>query len=715
MSDPDRVQLPTDEVERYELTEDPTYRFALERRDLFKLLGSGLIVGVLAGRSPEAQESGRRGDGREVPDEVGAWLRIDERGAVTVFTGKAELGQNIRTSLTQAVADELRVAPAAVSLVMADTASTPFDAGTFGSRTTPVMAPQLRRAAAAARFALVERAAARWRVDLASLEASDGRVRHAATNRSASYGELAGGRRLARLIDDGPTLARDAWRLAGTSVPKVNGRAFVTGRHEYVSDLSRRDLMHGCIVRPPVQGATLASADTAAAADLPGVRVVRDGDFVGVAGGDAATARRAASSITAEWRRPELPSDGELFDHLRRTSDRSAAPVHVAGSLEEGRRLAARTLEATYTVAYIAHVPLEPRAAVAEWSGDTLTVWTGTQRPFGVRGELAEAFHLPPDRVRVIVPDTGSAYGGKHTGETAIEAARLAKAVQRPVKVTWTREEEFAWGYARPAGVIDIASGLSAEGRLAFWTHDNVNSGAAAIRFPYDVPHQRIRFFRAQSPLRQGSYRALAATANTFARESHIDELAELAGADPVDFRLRHLSEPRMKGVLRAAAERIGWGGRKAGTHLGIACGVEKGGYVATAIALASEQERPSVRHIVCAFDCGAVVNPDGVRNQIEGALVQGLGGALFERVQFTAGRVSNGRLSAYRVPRFADVPPIDIVTVEPPGIASAGAGETPIIALAPAIAAALFRATGRRARGLPLAPLADAGSPRMG
>jgi isoquinoline 1-oxidoreductase len=596
MSDRHREQPLADEVERYELAEHSPYRFELQRRDLFKLLGGGLIVGVLNGRSSEAQESGRRGEGREVPDEVGAWLRIDERGAVTVFTGKAELGQNIRTSLAQAVADELRVSPAAVSMVMADTAATPFDAGTFGSRTTPFMAPQLRRAAAAARLALVELAAARWQVDHASLETADGRVRHGTTNRSASYGELAGGQRLTRIVGDAATLARDAWHVAGTSLPKVDGRAFVTGTHEYVSDLSRPGLMHGCIVREPAQGATLVSADTAAAASTPGVRVVRDGDFVGVAGGDPATARLAASRIKTEWRQPELPSDDELFEHLRRTADRGAAPVHATGSLEDGRRMAARTLEATYTVAYIAHVPLEPRAAVAEWRGDMLTVWTGTQRPFGVRGELAEAFHLPHDRVRVIVPDTGSAYGGKHTGEAAIEAARLAKAVQRPVKVTWTREEEFAWGYARPAGVIDISSGLSAEGRLTFWTHDNVNSGAAAIRSPYDVPHQRITFFRAQSPLRQGSYRALAATANTFARESHIDELADLAGADPVDFRLRHLSEPRMQGVLRAAAGRIGWGGRKAGTHLGIACGVEKGGYVATAIALALGQERPAER-----------------------------------------------------------------------------------------------------------------------
>jgi isoquinoline 1-oxidoreductase len=330
-------------------------------------------------------------------------------------------------------------------------------------------------------------------------------------------------------------------------------------------------------------------------------------------------------------------------------------------------------------------------------------VWTGTQRPFGVRKELADAFRLPLERVRVIVPDTGSAYGGKHTGETAIEAARLAKAAARPVKVTWTREEEFTWAYFRPAGVIEIESGLDVRNRLVFWTHDNVNSGAAAIRTPYDVPHQRITFRAAQSPLRQGSYRALAATANTFARESHVDELAALAGADPVEFRLRHLPDARLRGVLQAAADRAGWGSAARGVHLGIACGTEKASYVATAVALTVASKKIAIQRIVCAFDCGAVVNPNGVRNQIEGALVQGIGGALFESIAFADGRVTNGRFSTYRVPRFADVPAIDIVTVEPDGASSVGAGETPMIALAPAIAGAVARATGQRLRSLPL------------
>jgi len=694
------------EPDRFELAQGPAYRFDLERREWLKLLGGGLIVGVLADGSAVAQESGRRGRSGDVPDEIDAWVRVDEQGRVSVFTGKAELGQNIRTSLTQAIADELRVAPTDVTMVMADTALTPYDAGTFGSRTTPYMAPQLRRAAAAARQALIELAATRWSVDASTVEAVNGTVRHAATNRSASYGDLTKGERLAHVIGDATPLPRSAWHIAGARLNKVDGRAFVTGQHQYTWDMTRPGMLHGAIVRPSAFNAVLASMDSAAAAAMPGVRVVRDGDFVGVTAPDETTARRAASEVRAEWSGGDRIAGSDLFEYLRETAERDGEPAFTSGSIDEGRRLAARTLEATYTVAYIAHVPLEPRAAIAEWADGGVTVWTGTQRPFGVRSELAEALRVPVERVRVIVPDTGAAYGGKHTGETAIEAARLARAAGRPVKVAWTREEELTWAYFRPAGVIDVKSGLANDGRLTFWTHDNYNSGGAGIKTPYDIAHQRIAFVRSQSPLRQGSYRALAATANNFARESQMNELADLAGVDAVEFRLRHLTDPRLKAVLEAAADKIGWSRKShAGPALGIACGFEKAGYVGTAVALTVDRGTVVLDRIVCAFDCGAAVNPDGLRNQIEGALVQGIGGALFEAVEFDAGRVTTNRLAKYRVPRFADVPPIETVIVEPPGAPSVGAGEAPIIALAPAIAAGIFEATGRRARSLPMMP----------
>jgi isoquinoline 1-oxidoreductase len=366
-------------------------------------------------------------------------------------------------------------------------------------------------------------------------------------------------------------------------------------------------------------------------------------------------------------------------------------------------------LQQTYTVAYIAHCPLEPRSATARWSGDSITVWTGTQRPFGVRGELAEAFRIPEERVRVMMPDTGSAYGGKHTGEAAIEAARLSRAAKRPVKLNWTREEEFSWAYFRPAGVIEVSSGMRADGAISAWEFHNYNSGSAGIRTFYEIPNQLIEFHTTKSPLRQGSYRGLAATANHFARESHMDELAHLVKMDPLDFRLKNLKDERLRAVFEAAAKQFGWGKVKsyAGQGFGIGGGFEKGGNVATAAEVAVDPTTGAVKlvRLVTAFECGAIVNPDHLLNQIQGANIMGLGGALFEAIEFENGRILNGRFSKYRLPRFSDVPVLEIVMLNRKDLPSAGAGETPMLGLAPAIGNAIFDATGLRLRSLPLVP----------
>jgi isoquinoline 1-oxidoreductase len=362
-----------------------------------------------------------------------------------------------------------------------------------------------------------------------------------------------------------------------------------------------------------------------------------------------------------------------------------------------------RTFEASYRIPYIAHVPLEPRAAVAEWQDGKVTVWTGTQRPFGVRGELADAFRIPEDRVRVIVPDMGSGYGGKHTGEVAIEAARLARAAGRPVKLVWTRAEEFTWAYFRPAGVIDIKAGVDANGRILGWAFDNWNSGSSGIQTPYDIPAVSNVFHPSKSPLRQGSYRALAATANHYAREMHMDAMARELRVDPVEFRMRHLKDERMRHVLEAVADRIGWSkAAPAGRVRGIACGTEKGGYVATAAEVAGSAANWKVERIVIAFECGAIVNPDGLDNQVTGSVVQALGGALFESIEFADGHLRNGSMEQYRVPRFKDVPVIDTILLDRRDLPSAGAGESSLIAVAPAIGSAV-RAYGTVETALPV------------
>jgi CO/xanthine dehydrogenase Mo-binding subunit len=698
-------------------TPRPLYGFELQRREFFKLLGCGVVVGVSAGASL-AQESGRKAGGEEseddLPQALSAWLHIAEDGTVTVYTGKAEMGQNIRTSLSQQVAEELHAPLSSIRLVMADTRLTPFDMGTFGSRTTPIMGPRLRNIACAARDELIGIAAERWHAERSVLTAADGRVVNPQTKQQISYGELTRGQQLVKVIGNDPELAAPKdWKVAGTAVAKVEGRGFVTGAHKYSSDVTLPGMLYGKVLRPSAFNAALVSVDTSGAAKVPGVAVVHDGSFVGVAAADDFSAKRALKAVRAQWKAPKQSSDTTLFDDLRKPArqgpEHSWENLHVkSGEVGPALASADKTLSQTYTVAYIAHTPLEPRAAVAEWKDGGLTVWTGTQRPFAVRDELAEAFRISRDQVRVIVPDTGSAYGGKHSGEVAVEAARLAKGAGKPVRVVWTREEEFTWAYFRPAGVIDVKSGVRADGTLIAWKFDNYNSGPSAIRTPYDVANQEIQFHASDAPLRQGSYRGLAATANHFARESHMDEVAHLINMDPLEFRLKNLSDSRLRAVFEAAAERFGWGHEKSSPArgFGMGGGVEKGGYIATCAEVEIGKDRElHVRRVVAAFECGAVVNPEGLRNQVMGSTMQALGGALFESVRFADGRILNPHLAQYRVPRFSDMPQIEVVLLDRKDLPPAGAGETPIVGLAPAAANAIFAATGVRLRSMPLVP----------
>jgi isoquinoline 1-oxidoreductase len=691
------------EPERYELFED----WETTRREFFRVAGAGLAVALLLGREADAQRPGQRGGG---PQEIGAWLHIGEDGAVTGYTGKVEIGQNTRTMLSQVVAEELRVPVAQVRMVMADTAVVPYDAGTFGSRSTPGMAPQLRRAAAAAREALLDLAAELGKLDRGSLTVADGKVTGPG-GQSFPFGQLTKGQKLVKVIGaQPPTTPAGKWAVAGTSAPKANGRAFVTGGHQYAADVRRPGMLYGKVLRPAAFGAKLTALDTKAAEGRPGVTVVRDGDFVGVVGPNTHAAAEALAAIKAEWQTAPQVSSDDLFKHLKERAGKGGGGKGggggAQGSIEAGLKAAAKTVTATYTIAYIAHCPLEPRVGVAEWADGGLTVWTGTQAPFRVRDQVAAAVKLPADKVRVIVPDMGSGYGGKHTNEAAVEAARLAKAVGKPVKVVWTREEEFTWAYFRPAGVIDVTAGVAADGTLTAWDFHNYNSGGSGIRTPYTVANQRTEFHSTDSPLKQGSYRALAATANHFARESVMDDLARAVGLDPLAFRLKNLKEPRLRAVLEAAAKRFGWGKPpEPGRGFGLAGGTEKGSFVASCAEVEVKNGHLRVVRVVTAFECGAILNPDHLTNQVEGAVVMGLGGALTERIEFQDGKVLNPNLTDYRVPRFRDVPALETVLVDRKDLPSEGAGETPIVAVAPAVGNAVAQATGVRPRSLPMAP----------
>jgi nicotinate dehydrogenase subunit B len=702
------------EPERYEFSAGPMHHFELLRRDFFKLLGAGIAVFTMAKDARAMQETApaRGFHSEDLPKEIEAWLHIGEDGGVTAFTGKVEIGQNIRTSLAQSVADELRVPFETVRMVTADTALAPFDFGTVGSRSTPTMTPQLRRVAAAARDLLVGVAAKEWNVPAEGLKAADAKVTDPASGKSLRYGELARGKTLAQnLPAEDPVTPATEWTVAGKSIPKVDGRAFVTGGHQYTPDLRLPGMLYGKVLRPPSFDATIISYEDAAAKAMPGVVVVRDGDFAGAAAPTEREAQKALDTIQVKWKETPQISNREIFSYLKKNAAATSEDRYrkLNGSVEEGLAHAAHRLDTSHTIAFIAHAPLESRAAVAQWVEGKLTVWTGTQRPFAVRDELASVFHVPESSVRVIVPDMGSAYGGKHTSDAALEASRLARTAGRPVRVFWTREEEFSWAYFRPVGVIEIKSGVAADGKLTAWEFHNYNSGMSAIETPYVVSNRRIEFHPVPFNMRQGSYRGLAATANVFARETHMDAVARTAQIDPFEFRLKNISDPRLKAVFEAGAKTFGWPRKKTqdGQGFGLGGGFEKGGYVATFAEIAVDRASGAMRvvRVVNAYECGAIVNPDGLRNQVIGAVIQGMGGALFEAIEFENGRITNPHFAQYRVPRFRDVPEIEAVLLDRKDLPSAGAGETPMLGIAPAVGNAIFDATGVRLNNLPLAP----------
>jgi len=688
------------------------------RREFFRIAGAGVIIALLMGDETQAKPKGGKQPGGATPREIGAWVHIGEDSTITVYTGKVEIGQNIRTSLSQVVAEELHTPLKTVRVVMADTAAVPFDAGTFGSRTTPSMVPQLRRAAAAAREVLLDLAAEQAKVERKSLAVADGKVSGPDGKPSFTYGQLTKGQKLMKVIAaDVPTAPTAKWTVAGTSAPKVDGRSFVTGTHQYASDVRRPGMLFGKVLRPPALGAKLASVDTKPAEAKADLKVVHQGDFVAVVGPTEHAAAEGLALVAAKWSDPpKQASSKDLSKHLKDTARKGGGKGGFGGggggaqgSIPDGLKAADKTLNVTYTNAYIAHVPLEPRVAVAEWEGDKVTVWTGTQRPFGVRGDVATALGVAQDKVRVIVPDMGSGYGGKHNVDAAIEAARLAKAVGKPVRVAFTREEEFTWAYFRPAGLFEIQAGAKKDGTLTAWEFKSYNVGGSGLPMPYAVANSRVESISTDTPLRQGAYRALGSTANNFARECAIDELAHAIGMDPLELRVKNLRNPRLKAVLEEAAKKFGWGKEKSGDGrgFGLACGTEKGSYVATCAEIAFDAKTRRVRVVraTTAFECGAVINPDNLKNQVEGCVIQGLGGALTEAIEFADGKIENPNFTDYKMPRFRDAPVLETVLLDRKDLESAGAGETPIIGIAPAVGNAIFAATGVRVRSMPMLP----------
>ncbi|MBI4661626.1 MAG: xanthine dehydrogenase family protein molybdopterin-binding subunit [Verrucomicrobia bacterium] len=669
----------------------------LNRRELLKLLGGGILVFIYPPLSLQAQD--------KLPS---GFIQIGPDGAVTMLTGKIEMGQGVITSLAQMAAEELDVPLSSMRVLMGDTQLCPADAdgGTWGSLTTRNFGPSLRTAAARARAILVQLASEQLGLPKDQLITRDGCViKRADENVRVSYASLAGGKNVETHLTQTPIPKAFAqFTISSQPANRIDAIEKVTGQAKYAADIRVPGMLYARILRPRARGATLKSADTTDAEKIPGVRIVRTGSLLAVLHEQPDIAERALALVKAEYALPQSgPDDESIYQSLLGRAP-SGQTSGQKGNVVTGEQLATAKVELTYYTPYVAHSPIEPHAALASMEGTRLTVWASTQTPSGTRSETGAA--------RVITPYVGGGFGGKISNPQAIEAAQLARAVGKPVQVAWTREEEFFYDTFQCPSVIKIRSGLDSNNKITFWDYQVYFVGDRGAAFFYDTPHYRIRRYGDYSqaqPFAGGPWRAPGANANCFARESHLDALAAVANADPVEFRLRHLTNTRMRRVLEKAAENFGWRTAKlpSGRGCGVACGEDAGAYVAMMAEVGVDQKSGAiqVKRMLCAQDMGQVINPEGARLQIEGGMMMGLGYSLSEELHFSKGSILDLNFHKYRIPQFSWMPKLETVIVQNNSLSPQGGGEPPIITTGAALANAVFDAIGVRLNRQPMTP----------
>jgi nicotinate dehydrogenase subunit B len=678
----------------------------LSRREFIGLTGGLAVLFSLPGplrRAAAAEDEG---------EDVNAWLLIGTDNRVTAFMGKVEIGQGNTTAFMQLVAEELTLPFDAVAMLMGDTDKVPYDDGTWGSTSIRDAGVRIQAAAAAAREILAGMAAEQWGVAREAVTVNDGRVVLTSdSNTSTLLGEVTRGQRIERKLKGDPKLwPVEQHRIVGKPIPRVDSRPVVTGEVKFVGDLRVPGMLYGARCYPPCFGARRTSLDTSAAERVPGVvKVVVEGDFVGVAGESPEAVAEGVNAIKVNWEEPSHPAMETLFDDLRRTAGKPDV-ASEEGAVEQALASGARVFAATYRAPFAAHAPVEPHAALASWGGKRLTVHSAVQTPFLNREEISAELGLDQANIRVLVPRVGGGFGGKANSDVAVIAARLARGAGRPVLVTLTRPEEFTWNYFKPAALIDLRSAVDASGRIVAWDCGIYNCGDRGAVPPYDLPNHRVRCYPCQSPLREGAWRGLAGIANTFAIESQMDEMARATGQDPVAFRLRHLrDDARQARVVQAVAEAYGWPpkARQAGVGIGFACAPDAGSYTAEIAEVEVDRETGAiqVRRAVIAHESGLIVTTDGIINQIEGAFTMGLGPTLWEQVRYERGRITTDSYATYRIPTIKDVPAIETVLVPNPHHPPQGAGEPALFPVAALVANAVVDAGGPRIRELPLTP----------
>ncbi len=691
-------------------------RPGIKRRSFIKALGGGIVlffapwnaIDLMALPAPQR---------RSLTKDYNAFLHIATDGTVSCYTGKIEMGQGIITSLAQMMAEELNVPLAKVKMVMGDTDLCPWDAGTWGSLTTRAFGPAMRAAAAETRMVLVQMASEKLGVVPERLEVTDGEVSVLGDPAvRVSYAELAQGKKMERYLEIKPAPEDyTKYTLVGKPLKHSDAYEKVTGRAKYTGDLRLPGMLHARILRPPSHGAKLVTADLSAAEAMEGVSVVREGDFIAVLSENRDLADIAIVRISAEYSSDELNVDNStVFDHINRGEYRPNV-VRNDGDVELAAPQCGSLFEHEYHDPYLAHAPIETHTALANFEDGKVTVWASTQSPFGLQDTIVMELGMSLETVRVITPFVGGGFGGKSPSQQGVEAARLARLTGKPVMVAWTREEEFFYDAFHPASVVKVKSGTDSEGKIMMWDYNVYLAGTRGADVIYDVPNARVtshsedRSKYRVHPFATGAWRAPNNNTNTFARETQIDIMAAAAGTDPLEFRLRNLKDEKMKGVLRAVADKFGYepGKTPSGRGIGIACGTDAGTWVAFMAEVSVDRTTGAVRivRLACAQDMGLCVNPQGALLQMESCLTMGMGYTLTEEVKYVGGDVKDRNFDNYSIPKFSWLPKLECVIMDRPDQPSQGGGEPAIIGVGAAVGNAIFDGTGARLFRVPFTP----------
>jgi nicotinate dehydrogenase subunit B len=726
----------------------------VSRRDFLRTGGAVVVsfaCGAVLPKWTDAQGSEAAvGLGKSLdPNEVDSFLAIHADGSVTLYTSRVDVGTGLRIAMSQMAAEELGVPIERVTVVEGDTALTPNHGGTGGSTGIPVGATRVRQAAATARQALLRLGAEQLKRPATELTIMDGIVQPATGGSGVGIATLIGGKHLDLKIDPGAPLKDPSlYTVVGKPILRPDLPRKTTGQNVFMQDLVVPGMLHGRVIRPPAIGAKVIAVDESSVRNIPDARVIRMENFLGIVSGDEWAAVRAARALKVTWSEWQgLPGSDELERHVRESAVDHDEILVNKGDAAAALPAAAKQLSAMYSWPFQSHASLGPSCAIADVRDDGATIWTSTQGTYGLRGNLAKIFAIPPEKLRVIFMDGSGSYGGNGNDDAAADAFLLSRNVQRPVRVQWMRQDEHGWDPKGPPQYLALRGGLDAQGRIVSWEtqmwlpknspgnrallgvdaagiSQDHGQGAGLMTMngdpPYTSPNTRVVVhYLADAALRISNLRAPGKIANIFAVESFTDEMAAAAGADAVEFRLRALTDPRAIEVIKRAADMIGWQARPSpnpraaqGNSL-LGRGVaymrykQAENYVALAMAVAVDRAsgRIEVRRITCAHDCGLVVNPDGLRNQVEGCILQTLSRALHEEVKFDHSRVTSVDWSSYPILRFPEVPQVDVALINRPELPPVGAGEAATAPVAAVLANAIFDATGVRLRTVPFTP----------